>query len=257
MNLEELLKALGLLQDGQKFVEAVKALVAAKDGEIVQKGNQYKLLAKTLKETEDKLKGANERLTKFHDHIGIEEDVEDLEIALEEFINNHSVGGKGDGKSSPELSQLQKDIAKLQRELKKAADAQTLAEKKANEELAKRQKSDKNRALLAALTDNKAIKPEQLIKILSDQVKVNDDDSVVFLKDDGEEVQVGEGVKAWLDANPEFVLNSQKPGGGSGSIGGTKGVEAGSFGKDLAGQSSNQQSSVLQKGQEFYFGKGV
>ncbi|VBB05576.1 Hypothetical protein LUCI_0786 [Lucifera butyrica] len=254
MNLEELLKALGLLPEGQKFVEAIKTILAVKDGEVAKKSNQYKTLTQTLKETEDKLKTVTGHLTKFYDHTGIDDTAEDLDAALEEYIKGIT-SGKGDGKPAPEIAQLQKDLAKLQRELKKSIEAQTAAEKKAEEETAKRQTSEKNRVLLAALTENKAIKPDQLLKILSDRLKVTDDDSVVFVKEDGEEIKVQDGVKSYLDANPEFMQNYQNPGGGSGG-GSSTGGQAGSFGKELAKQVSTQQTQSLQKGREFYFGKG-
>lgn len=253
MTLEELLAALAKLPEGSKFTEALKAIIATKDSEINQKGTQFKTLTKTLKETEEKLKKVTERLEQFHDHTGIADDVEDLEAALAELKNQAEKNG---GQNAPEIAQLQKDIAKLQRDLRKATDAQAVSEKTAAEERGKRQTSERNRALLAALSEHKAIKPDQLLKILADKVKVNDDDSLTFLKDDGEEIEVNAGVKGWLDANPEFVINTQNPGGGGG--GGTHGKagEVGAFGKSLAQQVTAQQTPALQKGQEFYFGKG-
>jgi hypothetical protein len=59
-----------------------------------------------------------------------------------------------------------------------------------------------------------------------------------------------------LDANPEFVLNTQNPGGGGGGGVHGKAGEIGAFGKELAQQVTAQQTPALQKGQEFYFGKG-
>ncbi len=48
MTLEELLAALAKLPEGSKFAEALKAIIAAKEAELNQKGNQYKTLTKTL-----------------------------------------------------------------------------------------------------------------------------------------------------------------------------------------------------------------
>jgi alanyl-tRNA synthetase len=256
VTLEELLALLAKTPEGSKAAEALKALIAAKDTELTQKGTQYKALAKTLKDTEDKLKVATSRLEKFHDHTGIADDMEDIEAALAELKTKEEEALKTGGKGAPEISQLQKDIAKLQRDLKKATEAQVASEKNATEERGKRQTSERNRALLAALTEHKAIKPDQLLKILSDRVKVNDDDSLAFLKEDGEEVDVKVGVKGWLDANPEFVFNAQNPGAGGGGGAHGKAGEIGNFGKELAKQVTTQQTPSLQKGQEFYFGKG-
>ncbi len=257
MTLEELLAALAKLPEGAKFIEALKAIVTAKDGEISQKSTQFKTLTKTFKETEAKLKETTNRLEKFHDHTGIADDVEDLEAALVDLKAKEEDAIKNAvGKGAPEIAQLQKDIAKLQRDLKKATDGQAASEKTATEERSKRQNSERNRVLLAALSEHKAIKPDQLLKILADKVKVNDDDTLIFFKDDGDEIDVNAGVKGWLDANPEFVVNAQNPGGGGG--GGTHGKsgEVGAFGKELAKQVTTQQTPALQKGQEFYFGKG-
>lgn len=250
MNLEELLKALALIPDGQKFVDAIKAIITAKDSEVAQKATQIKTLTKTLKTTEDKLKSTTDRLEKFHDHTGIADDVEDLDAALAELKAKEDEALKNGGKGTPEIAQLQKDIAKLQRDLKKATEAQASSEKLATEERTKRQNSERNRVLLAALTENKAIKPDQLIKILSDRIKVNDDDSVFFVKEDGEEVQVNEGVKTWLEANPEFVVNYQNPGGGSFN-GGANGNKN-SFAEALL--KSEQPTERLQQAENHYFG---
>lgn len=257
MTLEELLAALAKLPEGSKYAETLKAIIAAKDGEIAQKGTQYKTLTKTLKETEGKLKKNTDRLEKFHDHTGIADDVEDVEAALAELKAKEEEVLKAGGKGAPEIAQLQKDITKLQRDLKKATEAQVVSEKTATEERGKRQNSERNRALLSALTEHKAIKPDQLLKILADKVKVNDDDTLAFLKDDGEEIEVNTGVKGWLDANSEFVINTQNPGGGGGGGINGKAGEAGIFGKELAKQVTTQQTPALQKGQEFYFAKAL
>lgn len=254
MTLEQLLEALGKLPEGSKFAEALKALIAAKEAELGQQKAQFKTLTKTLKDTEDKLKATTSRLEQFHDYTGIADDVEDLETALADL---KAQAEKNGGKNTPEIAQLQRDNAKLQRELKKNTESLATFEKLANEERGKRQTSERNRALLAALTEHKAVKPDQLLKILADKVKVNDDDSLTFTKDDGEEIEVAIGVKAWLDANPEFVENAQNrgAGGGNGANGGKNG-EVGAFGKALAESVGTQQTPALQKGQEFYFGKG-
>ncbi|TWH48547.1 hypothetical protein [Sporomusa sp. KB1] len=250
MTLEELLAALAKLPEGSKFAEALKAIIAAKEAELNQKGNQYKTLTKTLQGTEEKFKKATERLEKFHDHTGVADDVEDLEAALADLKAKQEEALKNGGKGAPEIAQLQGEIAKLRRDLKKATDAQLTFEKTATEERAKRHNSERNRELLAALTEHKAIKPDQLLKILSDKVKITDDDSVVFVKDDGDEIKVSDGVKAWLDTNPEFLANNQNPGAGSGGGGGNGGKP--SFAESLL--KSNQPTERLQQAENHYFG---
>jgi hypothetical protein len=250
LTLEELLAALAKLPEGSKLAEALKAIITAKETELTQKGTQYKTMTKTLQETEEKLKKATERLEKFHDHTGVADDVEDLEAALADLKAKQEDALKNGGKGAPEISQLQSEIAKLRRDLKKATDAQLAFEKTATEEKTKRHNSERNRELLAALTENKAIKPDQLLKILADKVKITDDDSVVYVKEDGEEIKVSDGVKTWLDANPEFLMNNQNPGGGSG--GGAGGGGKSSFAESLL--KSNQQPERLQQAESHYFG---
>lgn len=247
MTLEQLLEALGKLPEGSRFAEAIKALIAAKESEVASKGNQYKTLAKTLKETEDKLKASTERLAKFYDHTGIDEGAEDIEASLAEYTKGLTKEG---GQAAPEIAQLQKDITKLQKDLKKATEGQSAFEKLAGEERTKRQNSERNRSLLAALTEHKAIKPDQLLKILADKVKINDDDTLSFLKEDGEEIEVSAGVKAWLDANPEFSINSQNAGAGGGGGGG--GGNKSTFAEALL--KSGQPSERLQQAENHYFG---
>lgn len=250
MTLEELLAALAKLPEGSKLAEALKSIIAAKEAELTQKGTQYKTLTKTLQENEEKLKKVTERLEKFHDYTGIADDVEDLEAALADLKAKQDEDLKNGGKGTPEIAQLQSDLAKLRRDLKKATDAQAASEKIATEEKTKRHNSERNRELLAALTEHKAIKPDQLLKILSDKVKITDDESVVFVKEDGEEIKVSDGVKAWLDANPEFLANNQNPGASSGGGGGGGGKP--SFAESLL--KSNQQPERLQQAESHYFG---
>lgn len=250
MTLEELLAALAKLPEGSKFAEALKAIIAAKEAELNQKGTQYKTLTKTLQETEEKLKKATERLEKFHDHTGVADDVEDLEAALAELKAKQEEAIKNGGKGAPEITQLQGEIAKLRRDLKKATDSQLAFEKTATEEKSKRHNSERNRELLAALTEHKAIKPDQLLKILADKVKITDTDDVVFVKEDGDEIKVTDGVKTWLEANPEFLANNQNTGAGSG--GGAGGGGKGSFAESLL--KSNQQPERLQQAENHYFG---
>lgn len=250
MTLEELLAALAKLPEGSKFAEALKAIIAAKEAELGQRATQFKTLTTTLRETEAKLKKVTERLERFHDHTGIADDVEDLEAALVELKAKEEEMLKTGGKGAPEIAQLQKDIAKLQRDLKKATESQAASEKIATEERTKRQTSERNRALLSALTENKAIKPDQLLKILADKIKVNDDETLTYLKDDGEEVDVKSGVKSWLDANPEFVFNPQNAGAGGGGGGGNG--NRSTFAEALL--KSNQPTERLQQAESHYFG---
>ena len=47
----------------------------------------------------------------------------------------------------------------------------------------------------------------KITTIIRSMTKVNEDDSLSFLNDKGEEVKVQDGVKAYLDTYPEFRMN--------------------------------------------------
>lgn len=239
MTLEELLKALAGVQDGQKYTDALKAIVEAKDSDLTAKTNQHKATSKALKDAEDKLKKTAERLTKLSDHIGLDEEAEDLEAALAEA----SKAGKKGGDEA-----LLKRIAKLEKDHKKA---QSDSEALLAAERGKRHDTMKAQAILSSLTAGKAVKPDKLVALLTAAVKVNDDDTMVYVDDKGKEISIQDGVTAWLKANPEFVLSGQNAGGGSGAGTGAAGGE-GSFGKQLA-QTMGKTAETQIKAQDQYF----
>ncbi|MDU2066627.1 MAG: hypothetical protein E6713_17550 [Sporomusaceae bacterium] len=249
MTWEEFLAALGQLPEGQKLIEAIKAIVAGKDAEIKTKGKEVTTAKTAQKKAETDLAAANERLEIFQDALEIDGDTEDLDEAIAEAKTKLQAAKDGDTKAA-DLAQVQSELKKVQREYKKLEKISADNEKLLGEERGKRHTSMKTQALLTALTENKAIKPDQLAKLLLNNVKVGDDDKLLFVNEDGDEINVGEGVKGWLETNQEFVLNSQNPGGGSG--GGLGNGNQGSFAKSIL--ESGQQSERIQKGAEFYFG---
>ena len=240
MTLEELLAALAKTPEGQKFVDAINAIIAVKDGEVTKAKNDLKTTKTAAKESETKLKAAAERLTKLQDHLGIDDDTEDLDEALETAMKSKGKGGD---------EALLKRLQKLESDRKKdKADAEALLAT----ERGKRHEAIKSQAIITALTAGKAIKPEKLIALLQNSVKVNEDDTLTFTDENGSEIKVDEGITAWLKANPEFVSNSQQP--GSGSTGGNGGAgEGNDFAKNLAIENS-KSAEVASKGQETYFG---
>lgn len=249
MTLEELLAALAKTQEGTKLAEALKKIIADKDAEIKAKGKAVKDAQTSLKEVQTKEKTATERLSTVLDSFEIDSEAEDFEEAIEAAKAKLQTAKK-DGTPAPEVAQLQKELSKLQRDFKKLQTTNSDTEKSLQEERAKRHTSMKNQALLAALMENKAIKPETLTKLLLDSVKVGDDDSLVFVAGDGEEIPVKDGVQSWLKDNPEFLLNNQNPGGGSGGNGAGGGKT--SFADSLL--KSQRPAENLQKAESIYFG---
>lgn len=240
MPLKELLEALAKLTDGSKYIDALNAIIAVKDGDVTKVKNDLKTIKAAAKESEIKLKAAAERLTKLQDHLGIDDDVEDLDTALADALKTKAKGGD---------EALLKRLQKLENDRKKD---KTDADNLLAIERGKRHDAMKSQAIISALTAGKAIKPEKLIALLQNSVKVNDDDTLTYTDENGSEIAIGDGVTAWLKANPEFVSNSQQPGGGS--AGGNGGAGGGNdFAKNLAIENS-KASEVAIKGQETYFG---
>lgn len=240
MTLAEFIASLAKLPDGEKLVENLNAIIAVKDGDLTKAKNELKTTKSAVKESETKLKTTTERLTKLQDHLGIDDDTEDLDDALANASKSKSKGG--DEALLKRLQKLEKDRAKD----KTDSDALLASER------GKRHEAIKSQAIITALTAGKAIKPEKLIALLQNSVKVNEDDTLTFTDENGSELKVDEGIAAWLKTNPEFVSNTQQP--GSGSAGGNGGAGGGNdFAKNLAIENS-KASEVASKGQETYFG---
>lgn len=250
MTLEEILAALGKLPDGQKLVDGLKEYVAGKDAEIKAKGKETSTAKAAQKKAETDLKAATERLSTVLESFEVDGEAEDFEEAIETAKTKLQSAKEG-GAPAPEVAQLQKDLSKLQRELKKVQTTNAENEKLLGEERGKRHTSMKTQALLTALTENKAVKPDQLAKLLLNNIKIGDDDALLFVNDDGEEESVGDGVKGWLTGNPEFVANNQNNGAGSGGGFGS-GTNKGSFAKSIL--ESGKQSERLQQAENIYFG---
>lgn len=249
MTWEELLAALAKTPEGQKLVDAAKEIMAGKDTEIKTKGKEVTTAKTAQKKAETELKTATERLTTVLETFEIDGEAEDLEEAIE-AAKAKLQAAKDGAAAAPEVAQLQKDLSKMQREFKKLQTTNTENEKLLGEERSKRHAGMKSQALLAALTENKAIKPDKLVKLLQDNVKIGDDDSLTFVGEDGVEIDVKEGVKTWLTGNPEFVINNQNPGGGSG--GGAAGDDKGGFAKAIL--DSGKTSERMQQAESHYFG---
>lgn len=213
MTLEELLKALEAAENGSEMTEVVKGLQA----EITKKNNEAKNLRERLKASETDSAALKGRFEKVASHIGLnlEEGIE-LEEALAKFDEARKGSPSGDPK---ELVELRSDIQRMKRELEKIQKEKDKAAEIAVQERDRRIKTDRDRKLSEALSSAKAISPNKLVRLLADNVKILDDDSMVFIGEDGEELDLKEGVTAFLKDNPEFVMNDQRAGGGSGGGG--------------------------------------
>lgn len=243
MNFEQLLAALAKLQGGAELAAALTAIMAAKDAEVSTALSKSKTGSKEQKELDKKLKTTEAQLVKVLDHLGIDAD-DDLDEAL-------AAASKAGKKGGDEALQKRLDKLEKDRKAEKAALEQQLAD-----ERGKRQSTTKRAELLKALIDHKAARPEDMVELLLSRVEIGDDESLTFTDEKGTPVKVPDGVKSWLTARPEFVKNSQNPGGGSVTGGGTSG-DAGD-GNPLSGAALAKQAATNTKaaltGQAHFFG---
>jgi hypothetical protein len=189
---EDALSALNGLEGGSELVEAVKSHVGKSNNE-----------AKNLR---DRLKTTSDRLKKVSDFVGVDPELDDIDGALEDAK-----------KKIPNPDKYENEIKKVRADLDKVL-------KERDDERSKRQKSEVNSALTQLLTENKVLPTvsKGLNDVLSMRVKISEDGKPVYVADDGSEIAVADGVKAYLAANPGFVSNDQKGGaGGKGGDGGS------------------------------------
>jgi len=206
MSLEQLLAALAKAPNGAELVTALNAIMAAEDTKTTEALTKQRTAAKEAKDAKAQAETLAKQLSLVRDKLGIEEDG-DISEALDGL-------SKTKGKTDGETSALQKRLDRLEKERQTE---KTEYETKLAASITKQQTTAKREALLKALTEHKAARPEDLIDLLLSKVEVGDDDSLSF--EGGK--KVSDGVKTWLGERPEFVKNVQAPGAGSKSADGT------------------------------------
>lgn len=234
MNLEAILALLGL--NKEKGADAQTALKALLDG----KDKTVKDLKARVKAETDAAKALKDKIAKLADAIGVDEDAENLDEAIEAALKDAK------GKVDPAAA---KQLARLQKQLKETTDDLT---GKLNAEKGKRHESMIRSALMDELTKQNAVKPQALVDLFKGRVKVDDEDKLVF----DEAATLADGLKAYFKDNPELVKVEQKggPGGAGkpGAGGGSKGDEDENFGQKLAKDYSVNNKEV-EEAQAAYF----
>lgn len=217
MTMEQFLKLLEGADKGKEMTEFINShLVSLEETSRVEVGKRNKenqTLRERTKQAEAKATAIHDKAELLAGKLGVDLDDEDLDGSLEKVT-------PGKGKDAD--PQLMRRLEKLEKQLKAEREAGT---KSIAEEKAKRHDLLLRKSLQDALAENKAIRPDQLVELLKSRAKVSDDDSVLFLSDKGEDVDVKSGVKAYMDQFPEFRSNAQV--GGAGSGGSTTGAGAG------------------------------
>ena len=186
----------------QSLVEDLNEFDSGYKTELGKKNSEAQGLRTRLKQAET-LSGALEDLKGKHGKVlsklGFEDDVEDLDEALEAIVEKIK-SGETAGKSKTELEGQMTDLRKQINSLTKAAekattDNKTLADQ-LTQERAKRHTSLKQTELLNILTANNAIKPDKLAKMLLHSVEVDteNEDNLLFIDDTGEKVPLKDGL---------------------------------------------------------------
>ena len=242
MSLEEILKMLEGIPGGEKIAESIKAFVGTKEIDIAKKTSELISLRAKLKGSESRNKAISEKNEAIYDALGIDPEVDDIEEAIKESLKNKS--------ADPALS---KQLSKLQKKL--AEDTKMLSDQ-LTEERNKRYDGMKRTAILEALSANNAVDPKALQEMFLGKIKIDEDDeSLSFLDESGASVNLNDGVKTWLGANPWAVANKQNSGAGSlpgGSAGGSE-DSVSEFAKRLAeGNKTTSEDSA--KALQNYFG---
>lgn len=208
---EEIIAALQELDGGDDYVAGLNGLV--KDA------NKNSKTVKDLTKKVNDLTASNESLTgnynKLSDFIGLPVETTDLDAALEEIKKQHDKDNKGNA----DIAALKSQLNEMKRNYKTLSDKSAGFEQSVAAERAKRHGMIKEMQLRTALELNKALNPAITSRLMMGNVKVLDDDSVIYVEDDGSEVTVDEGVKSFLDKYPDYKANRQISGAGSGSNG--------------------------------------
>lgn len=180
----EALEALGKIDGGEALIEAVR-------GEVSQKNREAQNLRERAKGLESKVRTL----------AGAEESE-----AIDAVLGKLEHGLKAGASSSDDR------IKRLETSLDETRKALAGAESKRRETLVHSKVKD-------ALAKGNAARPEDLLHLVAGKVKVGDDgETLSFLGDTGEAVDLEVGIGSWLKARPEFVRSPQQPGpGGSGT----------------------------------------
>lgn len=212
---EEIIAALKNVEGGEEFVTGFNNLL--KDA-----NNNIKLV-KELTAKVSNLTADKETLTgnynKLFDFIGLPLDTSNLDEALEEIKKKR----QQEDKSTADIATLKSQLNEMKRNYKTLSDKSAEFEKQASTEKTKRQGMIKEMALRTALEVNKALNPAITSRLMMGNIKVLDDDSVIYVDDDGSEVTVDEGVKSFLTKYPDYRANRQLSGAGGGFNGSSGG----------------------------------
>ena len=184
MNIAEVYKALENLENGQDLIAAIK-------GETSRLNNE-------AKSTREKLQGQITALTGERDTLSTR--VSELE------------GKAGAGSDSPEYKALEKQLKAMNEKFE-------AAETKAKEAEAKRIQSEIMAQTLDAFTKANAVDPQEFARLVANDIKVQEDGSYGYQKEDGTIGTIQDRTAEWLQGKTWAVKAAGNPGSGQGGSG--------------------------------------
>lgn len=148
------------------------------------------------------------------DRLKFEKQITDLTSARDELKGKVEEYEAHKGDKSPEFIALEKQVKTLMEKNEQS-------EKARLEEIEKRTNSEISAQTIAALTKANAIDPQELAKLITPQIKVQEDGSYGWTKEDGSIGSIEECTSAYLEGKTWAVKSNQQA--GSGASGGAMG----------------------------------
>ena len=148
------------------------------------------------------------------DRLKFEKTITDLTSARDELKGKVEEYEAHKGDKSPEFIALEKQVKTLMEKNEQS-------EKARLEEIEKRTNSEISAQTIAALTKANAIDPQELAKLITPQIKVQEDGSYGWTREDGSIGSIEECTSAYLEGKTWAVKSNQQA--GSGASGGTMG----------------------------------
>ena len=151
------------------------------------------------------------------DRLKFEKTITDLTSARDELKGKVEEYEAHKGDKSPEFIALEKQVKTLMEKNEQS-------EKARLEEIEKRTNSEISAQTIAALTKANAIDPQELAKLITPQIKVQEDGSYGWTKEDGSIGTIEECTSNYLEGKTWAVKSNQQA--GSGASGGAMGVNS-------------------------------
>lgn len=212
MGIEELINNLGI--DGEN-AEALRKFISEREKKAKDKLDKVEEKLKTVQKEKESFDGLKSKYENVAKKIGFDIETEDFDAAVDIAIEELK---KAAGNPTPdEIAKIKKEINTLRKQNETVISEKAEAEKKYDEVLTKYQGGMIRQALLKALSEANIKDPAFIAEALSGKVKVNEDDTLSFIGNDGAEMEISDGVAEFAKVHPDFISHEQL--GGAGSLG--------------------------------------